>query len=276
VNGAAWKDTGVEDKAEFRRGTFWGSSVSKVAKLSFEDLAGYFDEIEICLPGAKKDLYDWDFGFLQVELYATVDRRIEVAFRLEYDLEFWAKNYSISDLATAIENALATRESPFVYWQMDKNTTIYGFGVSIGMSLGDTVGDALGQQNELMELVPLIRAELSDEETNAVNLVFDFPAPIKNACEQYLLYFVQFLSDLGIEANAEIREQANKVLFSITPVDEKQALENIREALRLYLGLPLAPELATTMHQFRDVAVSQLQANVLHLQSQIMLAKAAI
>jgi hypothetical protein len=42
------------------------------------------------------------------------------------------------------------------------------------------------------------------------------------------------------------------------------------------LGLPLTAEFATAAAQFRDVAVSQLQANVFHLQSQIMLAKAAI
>lgn len=120
------------------------------------------------------------------------------------------------------------------------------------------------------------RALFSERDSAALNLVFDFPAPIKSACEQYLLYFVQFLSDLGIEANAEVKEQASKVLFSVTPVDEKQALEKIREALHVYLGLPLTAEFARVAGKFHDVAVTQLQANVLHLQSQIVLAKAAL
>jgi hypothetical protein len=144
------------------------------------------------------------------------------------------------------------------------------------MSLDNNVQEALNKHRELKELVPFIRAELGENDTAAVKLVFDFPAPIKNACEQYLLYFVQFLSDLGIEANAEVKEQASQVLFSVTPVDEKQALQRIREALQVYLGLPLSAEFATAASQFHDVAVSQLQANVLHLQSQIVLARAAI
>jgi hypothetical protein len=90
------------------------------------------------------------------------------------------------------------------------------------------------------------------------------------------LYFVQFLSDLGIEANAEVKEEASRVLFSVTPMDEKQALGKIREALQVYLGLPLAPEFAMVPGELHDIAVSQLQANVLHLRSQIALARAAI
>jgi hypothetical protein len=203
-------------------------------------------------------------------------KHIEVTFALEYDLEFWAKPYSIADLATALTKILARHHSQFVYWQNNKNTPIDGFGVSLTASLDNKIQDALSKEQELREIVSLVRAELSERDTVAVNLVFDFPAPMKSACEQYLLYFVQFLSDLGIEVNAELKEQASKVLFSVTPVDKKQALEKIREALQVYLGLPLAPEFATTANQFHDIAVSQLRANVLHLQSQIVLAKAVI
>jgi hypothetical protein len=33
---------------------------------------------------------------------------------------------------------------------------------------------------------------------------FDFPEPVKVPCQQYLLYFVQFLKDVGVEATAEL------------------------------------------------------------------------
>jgi len=199
-----------------------------------------------------------------------------VAFRIGYDLEFWAKPYSIAKLASALEKTLVHLGSPFGYWQRSANTCIEGFGVSLKFLSDASIGDALGYETQLQELASLVRAELSQAESKAINLVFDFPSPIKNACEQYLLYFVQFLSDLGIEANAEIREQASSVLFSVTPVDEKEALEKIYEALQTYLGLPLAPDFAVAASQVRDIAVSQLQSNVLHLQSQLMLAKAAM
>lgn len=118
--------------------------------------------------------------------------------------------------------------------------------------------------------------EPNEQESSAIRLVFDFPPPIRSACEQYLMYFVQFLSDLGIDARAEVKERAHSVLFSVTPENDKQALEKIREALQVYLSLPTAPNTVLANGPSSDIAVSQLQANVLHLQSQVLLTKAAI
>ncbi len=233
-----------------------------------------FTEPLIC---ANKDLFDWGFGYLEVDFLGKDEHEsAEVAFRLEYDLEFWSKPYSLSDLATAIEETLTSEHSSFTYWQKDENTTIHGFGVSITMPRSCTVREALDHETRLKELVALIRGRLDDRSGAAVTLAFDFPPAVKSACEQYLMYFVQFLSDLGIEADAEIKENASRVLFSVAPIDEKEALEKIREALQIYLGLPVSTDLPAAAAQFHDVAVAQLQANVLHLQSQITLAKAAM
>jgi hypothetical protein len=74
-----------------------------------------------------------------------------------------------------------------------------------------------------------------------------FPPAIRTACEQYLLYFVQFLEDLGVSATAEIKEDAKRVLFSVTPTDGCAALQQIREALEVYLKLPEMPEFGTAV-----------------------------
>jgi hypothetical protein len=113
-------------------------------------------------------------------------------------------------------------------------------------------------------------------EGNALQVSFDFPAPIKSACEQYLMYFSQFLRDLGINATAKLEESAHSVLFSVIPEDGKEALEKVQEALRIYLGMPTAPNFAGEAAKYTDIAVVQLQANVLHLQSQVTLAKAVL
>ena len=60
-------------------------------------------------------------------------------------------------------------------------------------------------------------------------------------CKQYLEYFAQFLKDLGINATSNLNEEAGKVLFSVTPTDDKEALDKIREALAVYLNLPASP-----------------------------------
>jgi len=67
---------------------------------------------------------------------------------------------------------------------------------------------------------------------------FDFPETISTACEQYLLYFRNFLAEIGISATTGITHDAGHALFTITPNDPAEALEHIRDALNVYLKLP--------------------------------------
>lgn len=82
---------------------------------------------------------------------------------------------------------------------------------------------------------------LSKYKQNEVNAVFKFPEEIRVFCEQYLLYFAQFLQDLGINATSNLKEEAGKVLFSVIPTGDVEALDKIREALAVYLNLPSSP-----------------------------------
>jgi hypothetical protein len=112
---------------------------------------------------------------------------------------------------------------------------------------------------------------------NALVVPFNFPNEVKVACEQYLLYFAQFLHDIGIEATAEITERAGQVLFSVTPKDKEDALDTIREALDIYLRLPTAPSANNVTDMMNaDVTIQRLSVNIQHLQGQWMLAHATI
>ncbi len=105
---------------------------------------------------------------------------------------------------------------------------------------------------------------------------FSFPEHINEVCVQYLAYFTKFLSDLGIETESTIVTQASNVLFTIFPLDENQALEQIREALTIYLNMPGVTELESLAYEFSDVSVKQLAATVYHLKSQLLLINAEL
>ena len=105
---------------------------------------------------------------------------------------------------------------------------------------------------------------------------FDFPEEVKVPCEQYLLYFVQFLRDVGIEASAEIQERAGKVLFSVTPKDREEALENVKAALDVYLRLPSNPIPTSAGTDEVGIEVQRLVSNIYHLKGQLALAGAVI
>lgn len=125
---------------------------------------------------------------------------------------------------------------------------------------------------EAEAIAQLVAAEHADSLITS----FHFPSAISTACEQYLLYFVQFLADLGIQADAEVQHKAAEVLFRVTPAEGREALERVREALDAYLRLPTDPSFAVVAAQEHDLAVRQLEANVFHLQGQLSIARAVL
>jgi hypothetical protein len=112
-------------------------------------------------------------------------------------------------------------------------------------------------------------------QTNSLDLLFDFPEEVRAPCEQYLLYFVQFLKDLGVEATADLRHEAGKVLFAVTPGNKETALDNIRTALQTYLQLPSSPLDTDSIAEY-EIAAQRLAANVDHFKGQVRLANAEL
>lgn len=105
------------------------------------------------------------------------------------------------------------------------------------------LGDVCSNHLELLEKlhVEVVENLGVNRSTKLVQEWFEFPEEIKTSCQQYLLYFTQFLQDLGINATRNLKEEAGKVLFSVTPTDDVEALDKIREALAVYLNLPSSP-----------------------------------
>lgn len=95
--------------------------------------------------------------------------------------------------------------------------------------------------NHYHEEVLKIFEKDEQEPNHLITNIFNFPEKVKFSCEQYLLYFAQFLQDLGINTTSNLKEEAGKVLFSITPTDDIEGLDKIREALVVYLNLPSTP-----------------------------------
>jgi hypothetical protein len=148
-----------------------------------------------------------------------------------------------------------------------------GFGFSIiirdpSLPLSEELAHWVGVVHPFLEHA---RTVLSAEvQRDTLITLFDFPPALSTACEQYLLYFVQFLRDLGIEAEGDVRHRANQVLFSVRPQEGAEALDRIREALAIYLQLPSTPGLEVAVGE----SVLQLQANIHHLKGQITLLRA--
>src|SRR5207248_3210540 len=94
--------------------------------------------------------------------------------------------------------------------------------------------------------VPLLRqhkdeiiADLATREhRHSVIARFNLPEPYKVAAEQYLLYFAEFLGDLGVVATADVKHEGLQAVLTVTPQSREQALSAISDALSAYLSLP--------------------------------------
>ena len=110
--------------------------------------------------------------------------------------------------------------------------------------------------------------------SNTIFKCFDFPDEVKTVCVQYLQYFYEFLKDVGIQAKVALSEQdSGEILFSVTPEDKAEALDNIREALQVYLHLPVAD---IELPDLSDVRIQMLHGQILSYQSQVMLQSSII
>ena len=101
---------------------------------------------------------------------------------------------------------------------------------------------------------------------------FNFPPEVKTACEQYLLYFAEFLKDVGIKVSTNISKEGQDTIFSVIPEDEKEALANIRQLLELYIRFPDSD----IINQYQpgselDFPVEKLIFQVKHLENQIQI-----
>jgi hypothetical protein len=193
----------------------------------------------------------------------------------EFQVSRWARPYSLSELVDRIklgvstETDIAFASNPFPY--------MIGVGIEATVDLSRKIQDVLGEfQPRLRNLMADAEAELANPEKTSVVSFFEFPESVRPACEQYLLYFGQFLRDLGIDAETELKEQASQVLFTVRPKDQDQALDAIREALSSYLQMPGSPDVSAASGVSGEIALIQLSANVMHLRSQVMLANAVV
>jgi hypothetical protein len=204
---------------------------------------------------------------------------IQINLQLQ-EWEHWAKPWSMSSLAKQFEiniNELANEK--IKYWQDDEDSILNGFGIEYFPIKGSLKIES--ECETILEIVEALvdktnKSLLTSIDSEAVLTYFQFPEDIKTACKQYLVYFTQFIADMGIVVDTELKEELNHTLFKIIPKDKNESLERIREALNIYLNAPSDPSFQVQVSNQTDIAAKQWEANVYHLNSQLALAKSII
>lgn len=250
--------------------------INELRKSSFDELKYYTSEASWdCKQSETEDI---EVRIMLKERYKEVPQFPALRFEFKIDSQKWAKQWSILDFGDELKKYIGElNNSGIEFFQDDDEFLTNGFGIIFYLGSYDSIiGDEVDRCYEILnKIVDEVNYRLKSKiHKDSVLDVYEFPQEIKTYCEQYLMYFTQFLRDLGIEANSNLENESKKVLFIVTPKDKKEGLERIRQALTIYLNLPTAPEIYS--YNGNEVAIQQLQANVFHFKSQLALAQSAI
>lgn len=252
----------------------------RAANIPFQNIPDHISEIGLFLPVEFSELAE------EIEINISVIRIEEdpssfrLSFQIRFEWEIWKQPWSLKEFVQAMEEVVESNQNDMIRWeQNDKESVSNGFKIIF------TVEDSSRQiYAEYENNIPVLK-KLYDEATsllltrmkeNSLMVSFDFPEPVRVPCEQYLLYFSQFLREIGLETVTSIQHEAGKVLFSVEPESKEAALEKIYEALGFFLNLPRMINVGIGWQGQMEIPEQQLVANVQFLQSQLMLAKATI
>lgn len=198
-----------------------------------------------------------------------------ITFVCSLEVDNWTREYSPSEYLKEIFQVFSYENdaSTFRYESRFHEDFEYRFEFRIDSELR-IAEEVLRWRDYLHKNVDEIDNRLaSGSSRRSVVRLFSFPEEVAFTCQQYLLYFVQFLRDLGIDASSELKHEAGRVLFSVTPNNKEGALDTIRTALNVFLRLPASP---VTSDMNSEIAVQRLEAQVLRFQSDLKLASAEL
>jgi hypothetical protein len=250
----------------------------KLANESFVELEKHFSEISLATPLEPQEIFP-DAIVVFTNRSGEAGRFIATSF--DPELPKWSKPWSFVQYLELFKEEVKRRDMQsflFIDDEISEDSRLMkDFGLILTeFDLEKPLSDAIKRLAEItVNIHDAVERQLTAN-LNRGSLVtfFDFPPTVRVACEQYLQYFVQFLEDLGIEADSEISSSAGRVLFSVTPRSGDEALEAIQKALGVYLDLSTKNDASNYDLTNGDFAVSQLRSNILHLQGQLMTAQA--
>lgn len=247
-----------------------------VTKKTFNDISHEIKKLSLHLP--MKDL-DLIYSIEIIRNY-NEDNSFEIAFEFRFDFENWNRPWSIAEYSKAMEDAVTQTNRNYIQWKQDDEEFITN-GCHLIFKVNDIHKNLLtlieNSNKHLLEIHNYaVSSLLTQIRQNTVISYFVFSDLVRVPCEQYLLYFTKFLSDLGIEASADMQHEAGQLLFSVTPTAEKDALDTIYQALQLYLQLPSNDIISNYIQFPSEPRVQQLVANIHHLHGQLALVNALV
>lgn len=209
--------------------------------------------------------YDAEGKLDILEFSSNKDFSFEISTVIDPNLNEWVRDFTFREYVWEFENILLNNkvlESQVFSGEPNDYRFVVKWEANFGEDLIIIEVDKF--LNQIKSIHYEVLNKLKDNNKRYIFTQLTFPEELKISCEQYLLYFAQFLKDLGINSTSSLKEEAGKVLFSVTPTDDVEALDKIREALAIYLNLPSSPVVYD--ESFAAMRLKQQVENLQHSQ----------
>ena len=182
---------------------------TRLSSYSIADIAEYLEEFTYT--GNEAD--DQFTVGIEVQCRPTKYTKSRIYVKFEFRVELWAKPYGIQRFSEIFQGLVEDRKVDGVFYEEEDELGVNGFGIWVPISdqnriLKDAVDLALSIFTDFQASAEATAIDSLDRD-NLVTL-FSFPEGFKVACKQYLMYFAQFLFDLGVEADTEIKEEGRQ------------------------------------------------------------------
>jgi hypothetical protein len=235
-----------------------------------------FNELCSAIPSWKfpeKELDDEINLSVNIHSASLPRKEASVTYTLEFDFEEWKYPWSIAEYGDRfIENAHKQKEQASINYTVSLSDMSASGGIKLKFAPPpkQALSDYLTQTRLIVDTIAeTTRVDLLlKSKKDSVVSIFEFPPELRTPCKQYLAFFSEFLLNLGVKSRTEILDEANKVLFSVTPEDRKIALSNIQDALALYLSLP-EHRLPRSAFHYKEDLLQKLADNIQHLQKSL-------
>jgi hypothetical protein len=208
-------------------------------------------------------------------LIARTESAILLKGTVAYHPAEWDNDLSAKKMAELLSKKLVgpeflELEAPWI----EDDTIFFTFVKSIvsARTLRDETNTICNRLSEAQEKILE-----SFEVLTGVTASLSIPEGYRHIFGQYLAYFGQFLSEMGIPSKTTVSISEDGVLLNINPSNKDEAIQNIYLALSSYLALADGEHVVLPLTEpSAEIRYERLMANVEHLRSQLKYADALL
>ncbi|NQY65018.1 MAG: hypothetical protein HRT38_15065 [Alteromonadaceae bacterium] len=251
-----------------------------------------FLEVKVSeIPNTFRYYSSWEYIHSNENLNIHIKKNEEsnniiLSLKMTVDLTKWNNPYSILEFNEALrENTEINSIKPYYLYKLNPDTFIekeWSFKIGIKVNKVEEENLFFLFENAYKHLkFNLDETTIQLNKTNSENVfikLFNFPSGYENICSQYLMWFGEFLKNLGINANVSTEQTYGQTALIINPEKNNELLIKIEHLFYQYLQLPyveiLPPEKSLTQQEMHAYHTTIMQ--VQHLATQIQMKDSVI